>query len=315
LAKRLEGRVAVVTGAGRGMGRAEALALAAEGAKVVVNDLGGAMDGTGASTSPSDGVVHEIVKLGGEAVSNYDSVATAEGCENIIRTAVDSFGGIDILVNNAGIIRDRMVYKMTEEEWDLVLKVHLYGHFYCTRAACVHFRQRRSGRIINTSSIAGLGSMAQANYTAAKEGILGFTRTVALDMGRYGVTCNAICPAAGTRINLTPEFWASVEKAKAQGLPMFDGGIGGVTAREELERLTPEMVAPMVVFLATDEAGDINGCTFSVSGGEIGIFREREVTSSIYKDGTWTLDELIDVVPRSLTKGLANPAPAQPPKG
>jgi len=311
----LEGRVAVVTGAGRGMGRAEALAFAAEGAKVVVNDLGGAMDGTEASTSPADEVVQEINKLGGEAVANYDSVATAQGGENIIRTAIDNFGRIDILVNNAGILRDRMVYKMTEDEWDMVIKVHLYGHFHCTRAACVHFRQQRSGRIINISSTAGLGSLAQANYAAAKEGILGFTRTVALDMGRYGVTCNAICPGAGTRINLTPEFWASVEKAKAQGLPIFDGGVGGLATREDLEKMKPEMVAPMVVFLATDEAGDINGCTFSVTGGDVGIFREREVRSSIHKDGTWTLDELINIIPRSLARGLVNPVAPQPPKG
>ena len=159
MAKRLGGKVAVVTGAGRGIGRAEALALAAEGAKVVVNDLGGAGNGTGASTSPADEVVEEIRKLSGEAVANYDSVATPEGGENIIKTAIDNFGRIDILVNNAGILRDRMIFNMSPEEWDLVIKVHLYGHFHCTKPACVYFRQQRGGRIINTSSTAGLGNM------------------------------------------------------------------------------------------------------------------------------------------------------------
>ncbi|MBM3150540.1 MAG: SDR family NAD(P)-dependent oxidoreductase, partial [Chloroflexi bacterium] len=198
MSKRLAGKVAVVTGSGRGIGRAEALALAAEGAKVIVNDLGSASDGSGTSHSPADEVVAEIKKLGSDAVANYDSVATPEGGENIIKTAIDKFGRLDILVNNAGILRDRMVFNMSEEEWDLVMKVHLYGTFHCTKPACVIFRQQRSGRIINTSSIAGLGNMGQANYSAAKEGIVGFTRTVARDMGKYGVTCNAIRPNAGT---------------------------------------------------------------------------------------------------------------------
>ena len=302
MAERLKNKVAVVTGAGRGMGRAHSLALAAEGAKVVVNDLDCKMDGTGASNISADKVVSEIKKLGGEAVANYDTVATPEGGENIIRAAIDNFGRIDILVNNAGIFRDRMIYNMTQEDWDISLKVHLYGHFHCTRPACIHFREQRSGRIINISSTAGLGGLAQVNYAAAKEGILGFTRAVAFDMSRYGVTCNAICPFAGTRINLTPEFWASMEKARDNGLQIFDGGFSGTSTREDLERMKPEMVSPMVVYLATDEAANINGRTFSVGGSEIGIFREREVNSSIYKDGTWTLDELINIVPKNLTK-------------
>lgn len=307
MAGRLEGKVAVVTGAGRGIGRAEALALAAEGARVVVNDFGGAGDGTGASTAPADEVVKEIKKLGGEAVANYDSVATPEGGENIIRTAIDTFGRIDILVNNAGILRDRMIFNMSEEEWDAVIKVHLYGTFHCTKPACVYFRQQRSGRIINTSSTSGLGNMGQANYSAAKEGIVGFTRTVARDMGRYGVTCNAIRPSAGTRLTLTPELKAAWEKAKAEGLRPQSG----VITLDELEKMTPEMVAPLVVYLCTDEAANINGCTFWVGGGEIGIYSEPEVKSRIYKDGIWTLEELINIVPRTLARGLVNPAPPQ----
>jgi len=309
MAKRLEGKVAVVTGAGRGIGRAEALALAAEGAKVVVNDLGGGADGAGASASPADEVVQEIKKLGGEAVANYDSVATPEGGENIIKTAIDNFGRIDIVVNNAGILRDRMVFNMSEDEWDIIMKVHLYGHFHCTKPACVHFRQQKSGRIINTSSIAGLGNMGQANYSAAKEGIIGFTRTVARDMGKYGVTCNAIRPNAGTRLTLSPELKAAWEKAKAEGLPTV-----GEDALEQIEKATPEMIAPLVVYLATDEASDINGYDFFVGGGEIGVFSQPEVKGRIKKEGDWTVDELVDMMPKKVTAGLANPAPPQPPK-
>jgi len=308
VAKRLEGKVAVVTGAGRGIGRAEALALAAEGAKVVVNDLGGGADGAGASSSPADEVVQEIKKLGGEAVANYDSVATPEGGENIINTAINNFGKIDILVNNAGILRDRMVFNMTEEEWDLVIKVHLYGHFHCAKPACAYFRQQRSGRMINTSSVSGLGNMGQANYSAAKEGIVGFTRTVARDMGKYGVTCNAIRPNAGTRMTLTPELKAAWEKARAEGM----ASVGATEdPMEALEKATPEMIAPLVVYLATDEAANINGCTFWVSGDEIGVFSEPEIKARINKDGVWTLDELIDIMPKKITGGLVNPAPPQ----
>jgi len=308
MAKRLEGKVAVVTGAGRGIGRGEALALAAEGAKVVVNDLGGVGNGTGTSKTPAEEVVQEIKKLGGEAVANYDSVAAPEGGENIIKAAIDNFGRIDILVNNAGILRDRMIFNMSEEEWDLVMKVHLYGHFHCTKPACVYFRQQRSGRIINTSSTAGLGNMGQANYSAAKEGIVGFTRTVARDMGKYGVTCNAIRPNAGTRLTLTPELKAAWEKAKAQGLRPVTGSI----TLDEVEQMTPEMIAPLVVYLATDEAANINGYTFWVGGGRIGIYSEPEVRSSIIKDGIWTVSELIDIMPRTLARGLVNPASPQP---
>ena len=310
MAKRLQNKVAVVTGAGRGIGRGEALALAAEGAKVVVNDVGGAGDGTGTSKTPAEEVVQEIKKLGGEAVANYDSVATPEGGENIIKTAIDTFSRIDIVVNNAGILRDRMVFNMSEEEWDLVMKVHLYGHFHCAKPACVYFRQQRSGRIINTSSTAGLGNMGQANYSAAKEGIVGFTRTLARDMGRYGVTCNAIRPNAGTRLTLTPELKAAWEKAKAEGLRP----VGGSITLDDLEDMTPEMIAPLVVYLSTDEAANINGCTFWVGGGRIGIYSEPEVRSWINKDGMWTLDELVKIVPVTLARGLVNPYPPQPPK-
>jgi NAD(P)-dependent dehydrogenase (short-subunit alcohol dehydrogenase family) len=204
MGERLKGKVAVITGAGRGIGRGHALLFAAEGAKVVVNDLGGAADGSGASKGPADEVVDEIKKAGGEAVASYESVSTPEGGEKIIKAAIDNFGRLDIVVNNAGVLRDRMVFNMTEEEWDTVMKVHLYGTFNCSKPACVIFRQQRSGRIVNTSSTSGLGNRGQANYAAAKEGITGFTRTLARDMGRYGVTCNAIRPAAATRRHRAP---------------------------------------------------------------------------------------------------------------
>jgi len=298
--KLLEGKVAVVTGAGRGIGRGEALALAAEGAKVVVNDLGTATDGSGGATTHADEVVKEIKKQGGAAVANYDNVAAWESGEQIIKTAIDNFGAIHILVNNAGNLRDRMVHNMTEEEWDAVIKVHLYGHFYCTRAAAPYMRQQGWGRIINTSSISGLGSMGQSNYSAAKEGVLGFTRTVARELGRYGVTCNAIRPSAGTRMTLTPEVKANLERQ------------GQLEMLKYLESLAPEAVAPLVVYLCTDQAANINGCTLKVMGGEVGIYPEPETIRNIYKEGTWTVGELMRVMPMTIEAGLVNPAPPKP---
>ena len=310
---RLKGRVAVVTGAGRGLGRCHALALASEGAKVVINDLGGAVDGTGADKSPADEVVAEIKKMGGEAVANYDSVVTMEGGEKIVKAAIDNFGRLDILVNNAGVLRDRMVFNMTEEEWDSVISVHLKGHFACTKPACVVFRQQRSGRIINTSSEAGLGNMGQANYSAAKEGIVGFTRTVARDMGRYGVTCNAIRPRAATRMTVTPELKAAWEKRAKMG--MGAAGAEAVAAGvPDLSAMAPEAVSPMVVFLCTDEAANINGRNFLVTGGEVSLYSEPENWRSIFKEGTWTVDELCKLAPMTLAAGLINPSPPASPK-
>jgi len=311
MGERLKGKVAVVTGAGRGLGRAEALLLAEEGAKVVVNDLGTGPDGAGAAASPADKVVKEIMGRGGEAVANYDSVATPEGGENIIKTALDTFGRLDILVNNAGVLRDRMIFNMTPEEWDMVIKTHLYGHFYCTRPACVIFRKQRSGRIINTSSEVGLGNAGQANYSAAKEGIVGFTRTVARDMGKYGVTCNAIRPQAVTRLTISPELAAAIENAQAKGTAMPTGA--EVSALLHSHRL-PQDIAPFVIYLATDEAANINGCTFLVYGDQIALYSEPVAMKTIYKAGVWTLDELSAVVPSTLAAGLVNPAPPEPPK-
>lgn len=300
----LDGKVAVITGAGGGLGKAESLLFATEGARVVVNDLGGKTDGTGASNAPADVVVTEIKKMGGEAVANYDSVASWEGGERIIKAAINAFGRIDILVNNAGIARNRMIFNMTEEEWDIVQRVHLYGHFYCTRHACAYFRQQRSGRIINTSSQTGLGNMGQANlgltnYSAAKEGIAGFTRTVALDMAKYGVTCNCIRPMAATRMTISPDLQATLEKSSNQ-----ETGNATTGLEAEMKRMSPAHIASLVVYLATDAAANINGKSFMVGGGEIGLYSEPEIVSSIFKDGIWTVQELVNIMPRSITKGL-----------
>ncbi len=307
MGERLKGKVAVITGAGRGLGRCHALDFAAEGAKVVVNDLGGAADGTGGDRGPADEVVAEIKKMGGEAVANYDTVTTMEGGERIINTAIDSFGRLDILVNNAGILRDRMIFNMTEEEWDTLIAIHLKGHFTCTKFACTVLRKQRSGRIINTSSAAGLGNMGQANYSAAKEGIVGFTRTVARDMGRYGVTCNAIRPRAATRLTVTPELKAAWEKRAAEGLAGAGTGMALLPVFPP-----PEAVSPVVVFLCTDEATSINGRTFFISGGEVALTSEPESFRSIFKDGIWTVDELCELIPKTLAAGLVNPSPPQP---
>jgi len=297
MTRRLNGRVAIVTGAGRGIGRGEALALVSEGAKVVVNDPGGEVDGSGASKSPADNVVAEIRECGGQAVANYDSVATMPGAESVVRTAMDAFGRLDILVNNAGILRDRMVFNMSEEEWDSVLKVHLYGHFYTIRAASPLFREQRYGRIVNTSSVAGLyaTTYGQTNYGTAKEGIVGLTRKVARDMGRYGVTCNCIRPSAGTRLTLSDEM----RKARSDVVAKF-------------ENMKPEDIAPLVLWLASDDAANVNGRTFYVEAGRIGLYSEPSLEKQLVKAGGWTVDELFMFMPLTMTGELVNPDAPQP---
>jgi NAD(P)-dependent dehydrogenase (short-subunit alcohol dehydrogenase family) len=303
----LKGRVAVVTGAGKGIGRAEAIGLAEQGAAVVINDLGTSIDGSGASEEPADEVVDEIKGSGGAAIANHDSVATGEGAEKIIRTAVDSFGRIDVLVNNAGFTRDRMVYNITDEEWDAVIKTNLYGTFYCTRAACKVMREQGYGRIINTSSHAGLGNMGQASYSAAKEGIIGFTRTVARDMGRYGVTCNVIRPVAGTR--------GFGELVREKGLReawarMWGEEVAGQRIKQMLELNRPEDIASLVVYLASEAADNINGCVFEVWHGHIGIYHDPPpVEQVLTKEARWTPEELAGAMPSTLTKDKVRELP------
>ncbi len=324
----LEGKVTVVTGSGRGIGRGIALLAASEGARVVVNDPGVAVDGSGHDNGPAAEVAEEIKKAGGTAVPNFDSVATVEGGENIIKTALDSFGRIDVLVNVAGILRDRMIFNMGEEEWDAVIAVHLKGQYCTIKPASILMRQQRWGRIINFSSTSGLiGNAGQANYGAAKAGVAGLTRVVAKDLGRYGVTCNGIAPGAATRMTMTvPQAArdlraragiagaggaapAAAAPAAASAAPAAPAG-GGQGQGMPLN--APEMVAPMVCFLATDYAWNINGQNFGVSGGQVSLLNHPLAIRTIYKAGMWTLDELDQMVPRSLMQGIPNPAPPAP---
>lgn len=303
---RLEGKNAVVTGAGRGIGRAVALLLAQEGANVVVNDPGVSVDGSGHDNGPADQVVDEIKAAGGSAVANYDSVATTEGGENMVRQCVDAFGRIDVLVNVAGILRDRMIFNMAEEEWDAVIAVHLKGHFNTIKPASQLMRQQRGGRIVNFSSISGLrGNSGQANYGAAKAGIAGLTRVVARDLGRYGVTCNAIAPGAQTRmIQTVPD--SSRQLRTQRGI--------GTTPQSQLRLVdpTPEHVAPMTVWLCTDAAWNVNGKIFHVAGGTVALGHEESPITQIEKNGKWTIEELRTLVPTQLLAGIPNPAPPPP---
>ncbi|MFN3974868.1 MAG: SDR family NAD(P)-dependent oxidoreductase [Dehalococcoidia bacterium] len=308
MADTLKDKVAVITGAGRGIGRAVALFFAQEGAKVVVNDPGVNVDGTGGTTAVADEVVAEIRKAGGQAVASYDSVATMQGGENIIKAALNNFGKLDIVVTCAGILRDRMVFNMTEEEWDAVIATHLKGTFTVVKPACVIFRQQRSGRIITFSSESGLvGNSGQANYGAAKSGIAGFTKVVARDMGRYGVTANSIAPRALTRMTAgVPE---AARQIRAQR------GIAGIEEEEGISQWQPEDIAPFVAYLASDFAANINGQVFLVYGDTIALMSQPRLIKTIYKPtGYWTVEELREVLPKTLAKGLVNPAPPQPPQ-
>ena len=304
MSARLKDKVAVVTGAGRGIGRAEALALAAEGAKVVVNNRTSAKGGTASDIPVADEVVGEIKKAGGIAVPNYEDVSDPEGAKRIIQTAVDSFGRVDILVNNAAILRDRFVHKMSDEEWNSVIKVDLYGPFYCTRAAAPIMREQRWGRIINTPSQAGAwGRVGQSNYAAAKEGLVGFTRVIARELGPYGVTANSIRTRAGTRVSLNPETHAAWARE------------GRFDFIEQSKMLKAEDVAQFAVYLCTEEAANINGYTFLVGTDGIGLYREPEPPfKMIFSRQGWSVDYLVEVMPKTLADGLVNPAPPRPPK-
>lgn len=303
MANMLQDKVAVVTGAGRGIGRGVAMLMAQEGAKVVVVDLGVNVDGSGQDQSVAEQVVSEIREAGGTAVASAESVTTMAGGESIIQTAVDNFGKLDIVVTVAGILRDRMIFNMAEEEWDDVIAVHLKGTFTIVKHACILFRQQRSGRVITFSSTSGLyGNSGQCNYGAAKDGIAGFTRVVARDMGRYGVTANAISPSAATRMTVSiPDEARELRAAR------------GITGASSTLRGGPDDVAPMVTWLASDEAAHVNGQIFHVTEGLVTLLNEPEPVKTIQKDGKWTVDELIRVVPVTLGFELLNPAPSQNP--
>ena len=306
MANLLKDKVAIVTGSGRGIGRGVALLMAEEGASVVVVDLGVNVDGTGFDQSVADLVAAEIKEAGGNAVGCTESVATMSGGEKIVQTAVDNFGKLDIVVTCAGILRDRMVFNMTEEEWDDVIAVHLKGTFTVAKHACILFRQQRSGRIITFTSTSGLyGNSGQANYGAAKDGIAGLTRVLARDMGRYGVTANSISPAAGTRMTQTvPDEARTLRAAR---------GIGGATGTAPRMRGEGDDVAPFVTWLASDEAAHVNGHVFHVTEGLVTLMNEPQPVKTITKDGKWTVEELAKVFPPTIGMELFNPAPNQPP--
>lgn len=277
----LDGKVAVVTGAGRGIGRGEALALAAEGAAVIVNDLGASADGASEDSSPAQAVVAEIVSAGGRALADSNDVASWDGAEALIRTAVDELGRLDVLVNNAGFLRDQMSFNMDEDTWDEVVQVHLKGHFAPSRFAAAHWRQRAKagdtagGVIVNTTSEAGLyGGTGQANYVAAKAGIAGMTIGLARELERYGVRVNAVAPRARTRMTeqLLGDFAAADENA-------FD-------------EWHPDNVGPVVAWLASDLAADVSGQVFVVIGGRVHRFRGWEMVGEIEQDHRWSVAEL-----------------------
>jgi NAD(P)-dependent dehydrogenase (short-subunit alcohol dehydrogenase family) len=293
-----EGRVVIVTGAARGIGRAHALAFAEHGAKVVVNDIGAALDGSGGSVSPAQEVVDQIRAAGGKAVVNGDDVADWAGAQRLVRTAVDTFGGLDVVVNNAGFVRDRMFVNAAEDEWDAVVRVHLKGHFCVARQAAAHWRDRAKAgetvdaRIVNTTSGAGLlGSIGQAAYSAAKGGIATLTLIQAAELGRYGITANAIAPAARTR--MTESTFAEM-MARPEDPADFDA-------------MAPENVSPLVVWLGSTASAHVTGRVFEVEGGKVAIADGWQHGEPVDKGARWDPAELTPVVDKLLA---AAPPPA-----
>ena len=316
---RLEGKAAIVTGAGRGIGRATAILLAEEGASVVVNDLGGGVDGMGDSATPADETVQAITSAGGKAVTSHDSVAEFDSAKAVVQKAIDSFGRIDILCHVAGILRDRMVFNMTEEEWDGVLQVHLYGAFNMVRNVVPHMIGRKYGRIVLFSSGSGLGASGQANYAAAKEGMVGFTRALARELGPHGITVNAVYPGGATRMTSTiPESTQQLRQQQRAAAAPVAPGPGMATQGSPIlgpeEARDPANNAPKAVYLCTEAAGEITGQVIGTSGWPMTLYSPRHVIKSIHKNGRWTLDELDELMPISLGAGLANPVPPQAPR-
>jgi NAD(P)-dependent dehydrogenase (short-subunit alcohol dehydrogenase family) len=277
----LEGKVIVVTGAGRGIGREIALLAAKSGGRVVVNDLGGSAEGEGADAGPARQVVNEITAAGAAAVANTDSVADAKGANAIVKTALDAFGRIDAVVNNAGILRDRIFHKMSVADFEQVIQVHLMGSFYVSKAAALHFREQQSGAFVHFTSTSGLiGNFGQANYAAAKMGIVGLSKSIALDMVRFNVRSNCVSPFAWSRMigtipTATPEEQARVERLKT---------------------MTANKIAPLVVFLASDLAKDVTGQIFAVRKNEVFLMSQPRPFRSAHRDGGWTPEALAETM-------------------
>jgi NAD(P)-dependent dehydrogenase (short-subunit alcohol dehydrogenase family) len=292
-----DGRVVIVTGAGNGIGRAHALGYAAEGAKVVVNDLGGARDGTGGSSAAADTVVEEIVAAGGEAVANADDISSWDGGAHLIAQAIDTFGALDVVVNNAGILRDRMLVNMSESEWDAVIAVHLKGTFVTSRHAAEYWRgeskagRTREARLINTSSSSGIfGNVGQSNYGAAKAGIAAFSIIVGMELERYGVTVNAVAPTALTRMTEDLPRLATLAARTPDGF----------------QPLAPENISPLVVWLGSTESRGITGRVFSVAGGVISVNEGWVNGPTVDKGSRWEPAELGAVIPELVAEAAAN---------
>jgi len=273
-------KVVIVTGAGGGIGRAIALGMAAAGAKVVVNDLGVSLDGTGGNAGPAQKVVDEIRAAGGTAVANTDSVATSAGGAQIVQCAIDNFGRIDGVVNNAGNLRDRMFHKMNEEEWRQVLDVHLNGTFYVSRAAANYFRDQEGGALVNMTSTSGLiGNFGQSNYSAAKLGIVGLSKSIALDMGRYNVRSNCIAPFAWSRMTSSIPAETPEEKARVA----------------KLQKMEVEKIAPLAVYLVSDAAKEVSGQIFAVRANEIMLFSQPRPIRSVHQSEGWTPESIAEI--------------------
>jgi NAD(P)-dependent dehydrogenase (short-subunit alcohol dehydrogenase family) len=276
------GKVIVITGAGRGIGREIALLAGAEGAKVVVNDLGGSADGDGSDVSVAQAVANEIGKAGGVAVANGDSVADPQGAERIIKTAIDHFGRVDCVVNNAGILRDRIFHRMSAVDWDAVIKVHLYGAFYMSKAAAPYFKEQEQGSYIHFTSTSGLvGNFGQANYAAAKLGIVGLSKSIALDMARFKVRSNCVSPFAWSRLIGTIPVDTPEQKARVERIQ---------------NTMTASKIAPICVFLASDLARDVSGQIFAVRKDEIFLMSQSRPLRVAHKDGGWTPQSIAETV-------------------